>query len=65
MTRNDYKRASEIVRSYFSVAGANHTLQQTAETARELFVAFFRADNPRFDVSRFRAACERAERGQP
>ena len=53
MTRKDYIKAAEIARWQFS-----HGEAKVFIGIREAFVELFRGDNPRFDVERFRAACE-------
>jgi hypothetical protein len=45
-TRKDFERAAEIVRDSTSPI-----------TVCKAFIAFFRADNPRFDAGRFMVAC--------
>lgn len=48
MTRKDYERAAEILRFEGS---AGHAAKV------DLFVEFFKGENPRFSEDRFRAAC--------
>jgi coenzyme F420-reducing hydrogenase gamma subunit len=56
MRKTDYIRAAEIVRTHFKAHVKGNP--PTAEAIREAFVAFFRGDNPLFDVDRFRSSCE-------
>ena len=49
-TKKDYIRAAEIVRS----CGSGELRAHLCES----YVFFFQRDNARFDVERFRAACE-------
>ena len=53
MTKKDYIRAADIVRAHFEARPRVMPVEALTET----FVAFFRGDNPRFDVDRFREAC--------
>jgi len=65
-TKKDYQRAAAIVRAHDDIWAttalgaemrAKGLLTDQANAVREAFVAFFRADNPHFDVDRFRVAC--------
>ncbi len=51
MTKKDYIRAAELVRTSGESAKVRARMVDT-------FVRFFRPDNPRFNVDRFLAACE-------
>jgi hypothetical protein len=61
MTKKDYKKAADIVRNLrqlshkSSLVDTNH--HDASWMTQEAFVSFFRDDNPRFDVERFREAC--------
>lgn len=66
MTRKDYVRAAEIVRSLRKVArrvgndnsGASIYDMRQAQAVEDAFVSLFRGDNPAFSEDRFRSACE-------
>ncbi|HEU5075936.1 MAG TPA: hypothetical protein VFU02_17200 [Polyangiaceae bacterium] len=51
MTKKDYIRAAEIIRE----SGAKGKVLETLISSH---VALFKSENPRFDESRFRAACD-------
>jgi len=51
MTKKDYERAAMVVQTRTDHLGI------WRDDAVDLFAAFFRDDNPRFDEARFRAAC--------
>lgn len=55
MSRKDYEKAAEIVRTY-RAGGDDYTAITGA------FVALFTNDNPRFDVDRFHKACQPKEK---
>ena len=50
MTKRDYERAATITQN----TPSEHARRGCVENA---FVEFFEGDNPRFDETRFRAAC--------
>lgn len=51
MTRKDYEAAARIVQTIEVLEGNERYV------AQEAFARLFACDNPRFDVTRFRAAC--------
>jgi hypothetical protein len=53
MTRKDYIKAAELIKTEFSGEAP-----QEKERTIAVFVQFFRQDNPRFNEDRFRSACE-------
>ena len=53
MTRNDYYRAAEIVKTYRKHVSKKETLLIT-----DVFIEFFKNENPRFNADQFREACE-------
>lgn len=56
MSRKDYVRAAALVAEWpKSDPGLEHVI--------EIFIAFFRSDNPRFDAAKFAAACRGASKG--
>lgn len=50
-TKKDYLRAVEVVRE--------HKVGRSRDEVMKAFIQFFQGDNPRFDVERFRAACQK------
>ena len=56
MTKKDYERAATIVQD-FAKGFAEGSNDSRVLCARHILSAFFSDDNPRFDESRFRAAC--------
>jgi hypothetical protein len=58
MTKKDYIRAAAITRTYYQQAGSNARMLGGADNVRDAFISLFQSDNPRFDVERFRTACE-------
>jgi len=50
MTRKDYERAAKLVNLYAQN-------QKDTSLLEEVFVVFFRQDNPRFNEELFRKAC--------
>ena len=57
MTKKDYIKASKMVKDLHTNA-ANEPFGAAA-IVEKAFVEFFRGDNPRFDVVRFKEACGR------
>ncbi len=49
MTKKDYEKAAEIVRSFIPAG--------RWQAPQEAFIELFSGENPRFDVERFRKAC--------
>jgi len=62
MTRRDYEKAARIVREYREINIKSHTRKETAWHWENAFVALFEQDNPRFDQTKFRAACQPKEK---
>lgn len=60
MSKKDYMRAAELIRDFWNRPDLAE-VYALAETV-QIFVEFFRHDNPRFDEGRFREACNQAER---
>jgi hypothetical protein len=52
MTKKDYIRAAEIVRTEYAFNPAAH------QTVVSAFISLFNGDNPNFDRDRFVAACK-------
>ncbi|MEK7499297.1 MAG: hypothetical protein AAB649_01685 [Patescibacteria group bacterium] len=65
MTKKDYIRAAEIVQQYYKNAAYPHNpelaleLQRQAIAIQGAFIALFRKGGGRFDVERFREACNK------
>jgi hypothetical protein len=62
MTKKDYERAAEIVQGMRDGIAHTGTSAHAVDCnridgAEYAFVALFACDNPRFDKTRFRAAC--------
>jgi hypothetical protein len=55
-TKKDFIRAVEIVKNAYWPKPSQE--KEVSEHLINAFVAFFRAENPRFDVERFREACK-------
>jgi hypothetical protein len=54
-TKKDFQSAASIVRDYAKEYDKSDRM--IARVVSDAFVQFFREQNPRFDVERFRAAC--------
>jgi hypothetical protein len=52
MTRKDYTKAAELVRT-----SSLSLLPAARKVAVDILVELFQSDNPRFDETKFRAAC--------
>lgn len=50
MTKKNYIRAAAIIKQ--------ETIPSYRETLALTFIRFFQEDNPRFDIKRFREACD-------
>lgn len=50
MTRKDYKKAVELIRT-------SSLLPTARKVTTDILVELFQSDNPRFDAVKFRAAC--------
>ena len=56
MTKKDYKAIAEVVQKYSIGSGEGRTILLRGELINALS-SVMKADNPRFDAERFRAAC--------
>ena len=54
MTRQDYVATAEILSSFKDLIGDEFTFTDLVDE----FGSMFEADNPKFDFSKFREACE-------
>ncbi len=57
MTKRDYEKAVNIVLDHYS-KDTKKSKEMVALAVQEAFVRLFLNDNPRFDVVRFRTACQ-------
>ena len=57
MTRRDYERAARIVREYRE-HHKSRVANGIATYWEDAYIALFEEDNPRFDQTKFRAACQ-------
>ena len=70
MSKKNFEAAAKIVATHYGAARSEYAgkevssaeLWRQAEAIREAFVAFFRAEDSRFDADRFRKACDPAAR---
>jgi hypothetical protein len=54
MTKKDYIKAAELIKEF----DQHCEIKEIASVMTNIFVKFFRNDNPRFDEKRFRQACK-------
>jgi hypothetical protein len=65
MTRKDYVSAASIIRSQCEMTShlnSKGAMDHLRRSLTDAFAMFFRADNPAFNETRFRAACEAGEK---